>query len=122
MKALIIDDNKDITDPISIYLEGSGIYCKVINQGKEGLEAIKKGDFDIIILDLAMPEYSGYDIFNVLKKEEMVKTKNIVIFTASSLTNEDVNEMLRTGAKAVLKKPLSIEELAETIDRFRPAK
>ena len=53
--------------------------CKVINNGTEGLEAIKKEHFDVVFLDLAMPEFSGYDILKVLNSEGLLKTINIVI-------------------------------------------
>ena len=65
-----------------------------------------------------MPEFSGFDIFKALKDEDLLKSKNIVIFTASSVTDNEVQEMLLTGAKAVLKKPISIDDLIETVERF----
>jgi CheY-like chemotaxis protein len=49
---------------------------------------------------------------------ETLQSKNIVIFTASSVTDNEVQEMLLTGAKAVLKKPISINDLIETVERF----
>ena len=119
MKALIIDDNEEITTATSFYLESINISCKVINQGKEGLEAIKKEHFDIVFLDLAMPEFSGYDILKTLYNEGLLKSNNIIIFTASSVTDNDIEEMLSLGAKSVLKKPLSIQELQATVDKFR---
>src|SRR5919199_6888779 len=102
MKALIIDDNEEITTATSFYLESINISCKVINQGKEGLATIKKEHFDIVFLDLAMPEFSGYDILKVLKSEDLLKTINIVIFTASSVSDKDIEEFLASGAKAIL--------------------
>jgi DNA-binding response OmpR family regulator len=119
MKVLIIDDNKDITRGVCFYLERIGISCKAINQGKEGLETIKKEHFDLIILDFAIPEFSGYDIFEALKSEDLLKSKNILVFTASSPTDKDIENILASGAKEILKKPLSIQELEETINRFR---
>jgi DNA-binding response OmpR family regulator len=119
MKALIIDDNEEITTATSFYLESINISCKVINEGKEGLDAIKKEHFDIVFLDLAMPEFSGYDILKVLYNEGLLKSNNIIIFTASSVTDNDIEEMLSLGAKSVLKKPLSIQELQATVDKFR---
>src|SRR5690349_8403617 len=113
MRALIIDDNEEITTATFFYLESINISCKVINQGKEGLEAIKSEHFDIVFLDLAMPEFSGYDILKILYNEGLLQSNNIVIFTASSVTDNDIEEMLSMGAKSVLKKPLSIKELKE---------
>ena len=49
-----------------------------------GLERIRNDKFDFILLDIAMPEFSGWDILQSLKKDGLVESKNIVIFTASS--------------------------------------
>jgi two-component system, OmpR family, response regulator len=119
MKVLLIDDNKDINDMVCLCLETQDITVKVVDEGREGLRSIKENHFDVVLLDLAMPEFSGFDIFKALKDEDLLKCKNIVIFTASSVTDNEVQEMLLTGAKAVLKKPISIDDLIETVERFR---
>ena len=118
MKVLLIDDNKDINDMVCLCLETQDITVKVVDEGREGLRSIKENHFDVVLLDLAMPEFSGFDIFKALKDEDLLKSKNIVIFTASSVTDNEVQEMLLTGAKAVLKKPISIDDLIETVERF----
>jgi CheY-like chemotaxis protein len=116
---LVVDDNKDMTEMISDYLQSQEIECKVINDGKEGLEEIKSDhEYSVIFLDLAMPEFSGYDVFNALKKEGLVQSKNIIIFTASSITEREIEEVLSNGAKGILRKPASIDELTEVINRF----
>jgi two-component system OmpR family response regulator len=116
---LVIDDNKDMTEMISDYLQSQEIECKVINDGKEGLEEIKsENEYSVIFLDLAMPGFSGYDVFNTLKKEGLVQSKNIIIFTASSITEGEIEEVLSNGAKGILRKPASIDELTEVINRF----
>jgi len=81
--------------------------------------SLREDTIDVILLDLAMPEFSGFDIFKALKDEDMLKSKNVLIFTASSVTGDEVEEMLSSGAKGVLRKPLSIDELMEAVVRFR---
>ncbi len=116
---LVIDDNKDMTEMISDYLQSQEIECKVINDSQEGLEEIRRENkYTVIFLDLAMPELSGYDVFNTLKKEGLVESKNIIIFTASSISESDIEEVLANGAKGILKKPASIDELIEIVHRF----
>jgi len=119
MKVLLIDDNKDINDMVCLCLETQDITVKVVDEGREGLRSIKENHFDVILLDLAMPGFSGFDIFKALKDEGLLASKNIVIFTASSVTDNEIQEMLLTGAKGVLKKPISIDDLIETVERFR---
>lgn len=119
MKILVVDDNTEITEAMTLFLEAKDIPCTVANSGKDGLAAIKREDFDIIFLDLAMPEYSGYDIFKQLKKEGLVEKKNIVIFTASSINEQDAESLVNEGAKALLRKPFPVDELEALIEKFQ---
>jgi CheY-like chemotaxis protein len=69
-------------------------------------------------LDLAIPEFSGFDIFRALKEENLLQSNNVLIFTASSVTDQEIKEMLSSGARGVLRKPLSIDDLIEAVERF----
>ena len=93
MKVLVIDDNSEITDMLSFYLEEADYECKVVNDGKEGLQAIKLDDFDLVLLDLAMPEFSGMDIINSLKADNLLEKKNVIILTASALHEEETEAL-----------------------------
>jgi two-component system, OmpR family, response regulator len=123
MRVLIIDDNEDVTEAISDYLESIGDSCTCLKDGKQGLEVIKKEghNYDAIILDLAMPDISGYDVLESLKNEGLLRPNKIIISTASIVDN-DVEEMLSIGVKAILQKPLSLEHLEETMNRFKHLK
>jgi DNA-binding response OmpR family regulator len=119
LKVLVIDDNKEITDMLSLYFETQGIELTAINDSRRGLEAIRNEDSNLILLDLAMPDFSGVDIIDYLKKENLVESKNIVIFTASSVNNELFNDLKKMGVKGVLKKPVDMNALEELVARFR---
>ena len=85
MRLLLIDDNEEITEAIGEYCRlAKDIDCQVINEGKEGLESIRNEEFDLIMLDLAMPEFTGLDVIKSLQQDGIIESKNIVIFTASS--------------------------------------
>jgi two-component system, OmpR family, response regulator len=119
MKVLLIEDNKDIADMVRLCLESENIVCEATEDGKVGLQSIKEDKFDAILLDLAIPEFSGFDIFRALKEENLLQSNNVLIFTASSVTDQELTEMLSSGAKGVLRKPLSIDDLIEAVQRFR---
>ena len=118
MKVLLIEDNTDIVEMVRLCLESENIVCEATQDGKAGLQLIKDDKFDAILLDLAMPEFSGFDIFRALKEQDLLKSNNVLIFTASSVTDQEINEMLSSGARGVLKKPLSIDDLIEAVQRF----
>ena len=69
MKVLVIDDNKEMTDMLSTYFETQDIEVVVVNDGRQGLEAIRNESLDLILLDLAMPNFSGLDVIDYLDKE-----------------------------------------------------
>jgi CheY-like chemotaxis protein len=65
-----------------------------------------------------MPEFSGMDIIKSLKKDNLLEKKKVIVLTASTLNEEDTDALVRDGIKAVLKKPISIEELSSAMQQF----
>jgi two-component system OmpR family response regulator len=120
LRLLLIDDNKDITEAIGYYCKsGKDIDCQVINEGKEGLESIRNEEFDLILLDLAMPEFTGLDVIKSLEQDGIIESKNIVLFTASS-DRRVLDEIKNSGVKEIFKKPCSLDDLVELIEKYRP--
>jgi two-component system, chemotaxis family, CheB/CheR fusion protein len=117
---LIIDDKKENIEVVSFFLETYNIEYTWIPQGTQGLEVIKKEGprLDLILLDLALPGISGSDIFNILYDEGTIQSLNVVLFTASSIPQEEIDRMLNSGAKGVIYKPLSLEDLEEMLEKY----
>ncbi len=116
MKILVIDDNKSITSSLEKYLKIKGYEVSVCNDGYDGLELIQNGEWDKVLLDLSMPECSGLDIIENLEKNNVLKDKNIILFTASSVPDYVLEKLLKKdGIKTCLKKPLSLAKITETI-------
>jgi len=119
MEVLLIDDNKEITEMISFFLDSQEILCEVENDAKKALEKINEKRYDVILLDLTMPVFSGFDLFNKLKKENDIRKNNIVIFTASYIEQEKIDNMIKEGIKAIIRKPISIDSIINTINQFK---
>jgi DNA-binding response OmpR family regulator len=122
MKILIIDDNEDITKMLSKYMTLKGHSCSVVNDGLSGLDLIENQTFDTIILDLAMPEFSGRDIIDALHKNGKIKNKNIVTLTASSISYDDESLLKSKGVRSCLKKPIDPDILLAYIQQFENKK
>ena len=118
MKILGIDDNQDLLDLCDVALSSEGHEYTGIDRGKEGLELIRNQQFDIVLLDLSMPDFSGVDVIDALVKEGIMDKQKVVIFTASSATEKEYGPLLEKGAHSVLKKPLDIDVLIETIKKI----
>ncbi len=115
LNVLIIDDNEQITKMISSFLDMSNHDCTVVNDGKEGLEQIKTKLFDSIVLDLAMPEFDGYEILDTIQREDSSQLSKIIILTASSVPIETVRKFKELGVSACLQKPVDIDQLLSRI-------
>ncbi len=115
LNVLIIDDNEQITKMISTFLDMSNHDCTVVNDGKEGLELIKTKQYDSIVLDLAMPEFDGYEILKTIQREDPSQLSKIIILTASSIPIETVRKFKELGVSSCLQKPVDIDQLLSRI-------
>jgi DNA-binding response OmpR family regulator len=77
MKVLIVDDNESITEVVKDFFEFENIECKTINDSQDGLNEIKNSKYDLILLDIAMPNFTGLDILNELKRQKL-NTKTLL--------------------------------------------
>ena len=121
MKVLIIDDNRDVTSAIADFFDSMEINYKIIDEGREALEEIvnQTEKYNLILLDIAMPQLSGHDILERLKDNgDLIRSKNIVLFTASTLTNNDIQKYSNLGIKEVLRKPMSLDDLTDLIQKY----
>ncbi len=115
LKILIIDDNEGITKMLSQYLSTMGHECNISNDGRNGLSLIEHEDFDAVLLDLAMPDFTGVDVVNSLAKNGRIKNEKIILFTASSIGNKEVDELLQKGVYTCIKKPAKLDVILKTI-------
>jgi len=116
MSLLIVDDNQDITDLLSKFLTSKGFDNVVTNDPRDGLERIKEEKYDVVLLDISMPEFSGLDIIKTLEREKILKDQKIVIFSATTFTTTQTNDLLKKdGIHGCLRKPIHLNELLTAI-------
>lgn len=117
MNLLAIDNNFDTTEAVKDYCKTHGIDCKVANKGQQGLFEIQKREYDLILLDIAMPEYTGFDILSQLKKQG-VRYKTIVILTAGCLNMKDFKDYTEVGVREIIKKPVGLDRLDTVVKSY----
>jgi CheY-like chemotaxis protein len=119
-KILVVDDNQDITEMIQSMLESSPYNCVTANTGQQCLDLAKQHDFDLILLDMAMPEMSGIDVLTKLKENNLAQQSKIVLVTASPMYTEMDLKKIREdyGAIERVKKPFTDTELLAVIEKY----
>ena len=116
MKILIIDDDKTLTSMLSKFFNFQGHPTIVINDPWDGLDRIQKEQFDVILLDICMPEFSGDQIIKTLATNEVLQDQNIFILSANLGSEFLIKDMLRkNGINGCLEKPIDPDELLAII-------
>ena len=118
MKILGIDDNEDLLQVCEIVLTSDGHEYTGIDNGKEGLELIRDEKFDVVLLDLSMPDFTGQDVMDALVKDGIMNKQKVVVFTAASPSKKETDLYLEKGAHSVLKKPVEPDDLSEFIHKL----
>ncbi len=118
LKILGIDDNEDLLDLCEIILTSDGHEYTGIPDGKNGLQAIRDEKFDVVLLDLSMPDFTGKDVMDALVKDGIMNKQKVVIFTATSPTKKDVDLYFEKGAHSVLEKPVEADTLSEFVHKL----
>jgi CheY-like chemotaxis protein len=118
MKILIVDDSHDITDLLVKVLTTVGHEVVSAESGKEGLDRMENDRFDAVFLDIAMPDFTGLDVIDRLVQSGRIRDSPVVLFTASSITDAEVGELVKKGVHSCLRKPVRIETLFEKIEEL----
>lgn len=114
-RVLIVDDEEGYRKVLSNSLTDLGYETKAVNNGFEALEEIKRRRYSIILLDVQMPGMDGIELLDQLQRIRF--RSHIVIITA--YTGEDVvHEAIRKGAKKVITKPFSIDDIEICLNEF----
>lgn len=113
-KILVIDDESQIRDWVSIKLRQLGYTVIAVSNGIEGIEKITREKFDIAIIDIMMPEMNGITVLDHLKK---IDPDIEAIMVTGFGTMETAVECLRKGAYDYIGKPCNIEEISMVIEK-----
>lgn len=108
---LIVEDNGAIADLICMNLESDGYHCTCARDGLEGMRSLEQGGFDLILLDIMLPELDGYTLLDYIKP-----TGTPVIFLTAMGAVEDRIRGLKAGADDYLTKPFQVGELLARVE------
>ena len=111
MNIIHVDDSPEICQLYADMLATGNNTVKSVNDGREGLELVLKNDYDLILLDICMPKYSGINFIHDLKAKKPSEMKKIVIISVLELRESHKKELLKLGIHSVEEKPTTIQKL-----------
>ena len=114
---LVIDDSERITAIIHHFLEQAGYSVKVANQPEDGLVMAQEGGIDLVILDIMMPRLSGYEVYDLLRKDERTQALPVIMLTAQAVI-EATPRTFFFGLYGVLSKPFKKDKLLSTVKKI----
>jgi two-component system alkaline phosphatase synthesis response regulator PhoP len=121
-KILVVDDEPDLVEAVSIVLENKGYAVVKAYGGVEGLKKARTENPDLIVLDVMMPDKDGYAVCKELKADANYRSIPILLLTAviSNIpTSKYTQEMgLETEADDFVVKPVEPQELVKRVERL----
>ncbi|MAY74502.1 MAG: DNA-binding response regulator [Phycisphaerae bacterium] len=114
-RILIVDDEVDLSELLSYNLSRAGYTTRVVHDGRNGLEAARSFEPDLIVLDVMMPEMSGFEVANRLRRDAATRQTPIIMLTAKSGETDELSG-LSSGADDYVTKPFSMRVLEARIE------
>lgn len=113
MKILLVEDNKMIVKGLKYSLEQNNYEVDVAFTKKEALGKIYQNKYDLIILDITLPDGNGFDLYQEVKQQKKIKA----IFLTAKEEEDDIVKGLELGAEDYVTKPFSTRELLARINK-----
>ncbi|WP_135255547.1 response regulator transcription factor [Thermus caldilimi] len=115
MRILVVDDEESILVPLEFLLKKAGHEVVLARTGEEALEALSRGVFDLMVLDLMLP---GVDGFAVLERAKALPQRPKVLVLTARGREADRAKALALGAEAFMAKPFGIQDLLSQVEEL----
>lgn len=113
-KILVVDDEIDILEPLSLILSSSNFQVETVSEGNKILSTVSKFKPDIILLDVLISGTDGREVCKELKKVKSTKDIPVLIISAHPGANKNAEE---SGADGFIAKPFDMEQLLTAINK-----
>jgi len=118
MRILFVDDVRDTRDLFHLAFGIQGHQTLLASNGVEAVEAVKKEDFDAVVMDVEMPQMNGWEAAREIRSLDRGRDLPIILFTAYS-AHEDYHRASQAGADTLLRKPMLPQEVLCHISKVR---
>jgi PAS domain S-box-containing protein len=117
LRILVVEDNVDNQNLARLMLEKTGYKLDIAANGREALEKCAAFNYDLVLMDIQMPEMDGHEAAFQLRKTEAYRKTPIIALTAHGL-DSDIKKSLSFGMNAHITKPLKKKVLYEALDKW----
>ena len=119
VRVLVAEDHPVNQRITTRFLEKLGIACEVVNNGEEALEALKKREFDLVLMDVQMPVMDGLEATLAIRKFEGLQGTHVpIVALTANVLEEHRREAQQAGFDDYLPKPVKLEELRAKIQKW----
>ncbi len=116
-RVLIVDDESPVRELCKQLLEAEGAVVQMAANGTIGLAAANRSEFDLVLLDVAMPDMNGVQVLEKLREQQRGSNLKVIMFSGHT-TPEEMSEMLSRGADDFLTKPFSVAQLLARVQNM----
>ncbi len=120
-EVLLVEDNMVNQQVASELLENAGLKVDIASNGREGVKAVENKYYDVVLMDLQMPEMDGLEATQIIRSNEAYKDLPILAMTANAMV-EDKEKCLAVGMNDHIAKPIDPDELFKTLLKWIPQK
>ncbi|MBT9392495.1 response regulator [Hymenobacter sp. NST-14] len=116
---LIVDDEPNIVMSLEFLMRKAGYRVSIARNGTEALEAVDQTAFDVVILDIMMPDVDGYQVCRHLRQRPD-RAGSRVIFLSAKSREADIEKGYEAGADLYVPKPFSTRQLMQQVQQLLP--
>ncbi|MCP4266677.1 MAG: response regulator [Candidatus Brocadiaceae bacterium] len=115
---LVIEDDEGSRRGITRLLENSNINIKCVGTGSEGCSEVLSKKYDCVILDLSLPDMTGFDVLDKINNDKSNGLPPVIIYTGKDITDKEQTELEKYSASTVIKSSGSPERLLDDVSLF----
>ena len=113
-RIVVVDDDQDLVGLLTVDLERRGYEVIAITDSRKALELVKTLQFDLLLVDIMMPEISGYNVANAVVSLKTTPPPKIIVMTCLD-TRRESGVALLSGVSAMVQKPFTLDDLHRKI-------
>ncbi len=117
-KILIVEDDDFLRDVYVDTLTNEGYQVDIATNGNEGFEKIRQGGYDLVLLDIILPQIDGLEIMRRVKADPDIKQNKLVVFLTNLDNDNELKEALKLGNGYLIKSQLTPGDLVHEVKLY----